>query len=103
MVLDDVVIASMEHSGTDHEELGLMFGPIEVDWQETCTRSNPVPPCLHVQRAFGFPPFFDQLGVPQDRKKLIVTDANHFALSYENTLVVRESLDWLDRWLGEVR
>ena len=48
-------------------------------------------------------PFFDLLGTPPDRKKLIVTDANHFVLSYENTLVVRETLDWLDRWLGEAR
>lgn len=48
-------------------------------------------------------PFFELLGTPPDRKKLLVTDANHFVMSFANTLVVRETLDWLDLWLGETR
>ena len=48
-------------------------------------------------------PFFDHLGVPEADKKLIVTDSNHFVLAYSANLAIRESLDWMDRYLGPVK
>jgi hypothetical protein len=47
-------------------------------------------------------PFFETLGTPSADKKLIVTDANHFVLSYEANLAISESLSWLDRYVGPV-
>lgn len=47
-------------------------------------------------------PFFDNLGTPAADRKHVITDANHFVLSYEANLAIRESLDWLDRYLGPV-
>lgn len=47
-------------------------------------------------------PFFETLGTPQADKKIIVTDANHFVLSYEANLVISETLNWLDRYVGPV-
>lgn len=48
-------------------------------------------------------PFFKHLGTPDKDKKIIVTDANHFVMSFEANLAIRETLDWLDRYLGPVR
>ena len=47
-------------------------------------------------------PFFEQLGMREPDKKIIITDANHFVLSYEANLAIRETLDWFDRYLGPV-
>lgn len=47
-------------------------------------------------------PFFETLGTPEADKKIIVTDANHFVLSYEANLAIAEMLDWLDRYMGPV-
>ncbi|MDH3401124.1 MAG: SUMF1/EgtB/PvdO family nonheme iron enzyme [Chromatiales bacterium] len=48
-------------------------------------------------------PFFKYLGTPEADKKLIVTDSNHFVLAYSANLAIRESLDWMDRYLGPVK
>jgi len=48
-------------------------------------------------------PFFDLLGTPEGDKKLVITESNHFVLSYAHDLTVRETLDWYDRYLGPVR
>jgi dienelactone hydrolase len=47
-------------------------------------------------------PFFDNLGTPAADRRHVITDANHFVLSYEANLAIRETLDWLDRYLGPV-
>ena len=43
-------------------------------------------------------PLFDNLGAPNDQKKLVIIDASHGVLSYDRNRVVAESLDWLDRY-----
>lgn len=48
-------------------------------------------------------PFFDNLGTPQDQRKLVIIDANHGVLSYARDRVVGEALGWLDEYLGPVR
>jgi dienelactone hydrolase len=45
-------------------------------------------------------PLFDQLGVPADRKRLAILEGGHMPPSLN--AVVREMLDWLDRFLGPV-
>jgi dienelactone hydrolase len=47
-------------------------------------------------------PFFENLGTPDRDKKIIITDSNHFVLSYEANLAIAETLDWYDRYLGVV-
>ncbi|MGD8278932.1 MAG: SUMF1/EgtB/PvdO family nonheme iron enzyme [Gemmatimonadota bacterium] len=47
-------------------------------------------------------PFFDNLGTSAADRKHVITDANHFVLSYEANLAIRETLDWFDRYLGPV-
>ncbi len=47
-------------------------------------------------------PFFEQMGTAEADKKLIVTDSNHFVLANYANLAIRESLDWMDRYLGPV-
>ncbi len=48
-------------------------------------------------------PFFENLGAPEDQRKLIIIDANHGVLSYARNQVVGEALEWLDTYLGPVR
>jgi cephalosporin-C deacetylase-like acetyl esterase len=48
-------------------------------------------------------PFFNHLGTSAKDKKIIITDANHFVMSFEANLAIRETLDWLDRYLGKVQ
>ena len=48
-------------------------------------------------------PLFDNLGTPEDQKRLVIIDANHGVLSYARDRVVGETLDWLDEYLGPVR
>ncbi len=47
-------------------------------------------------------PFAEHLGVSGEEKRVVVTDANHFVLSFNRNDSIREALDWFDRWLGEV-
>ena len=44
-------------------------------------------------------PFFDLLGTPEEQKHHVVSEAGHFVPMTE---VIRESLDFLDRYLGPV-
>ena len=48
-------------------------------------------------------PFFDNLGTPEDQRKLVIIDANHGVLSYARDQVVGEVLGWLDEYMGPVR
>lgn len=44
-------------------------------------------------------PLFDNLGAPDDQKKLVIIDASHGVFSYDRDRVVAESLDWLNTYL----
>ena len=44
-------------------------------------------------------PLFNLLGTPQDRKRHLLVEGGH---GVPRNLLVRESLDWLDRYLGPV-
>jgi hypothetical protein len=43
---------------------------------------------------------FDLLGPPPERKRLARLDGGH--IPRDRLAIVREVLDWLDRWLGPV-
>jgi dienelactone hydrolase len=45
---------------------------------------------------------FAGLGTPADRKKLVIVESGHAVTSFRST-VTRETLDWLDRYLGPVK
>jgi hypothetical protein len=45
-------------------------------------------------------PFFELLGTPAEHKRLVVHEAGH---SFPRTEMVKETLGWLDKYLGEVR
>ena len=45
-------------------------------------------------------PMFDFLGTPEEHKRLRVYDTDHFI---PRTELIRESLDWLDKYFGPVR
>jgi dienelactone hydrolase len=45
-------------------------------------------------------PMFRLLGTPPDRKRQVIAEGGHFV---PRTQVVKETLDWLDRYLGVVR
>ena len=47
-------------------------------------------------------PFYDNLGTPEADKQLTLTDANHFIAAYNADQLIRETLDWLDKYLGPV-
>ncbi len=44
-------------------------------------------------------PFFDQLGTPPEHKKMFVYEGGH---SVPRTELIKETLNWLDRYLGPV-
>ncbi len=44
-------------------------------------------------------PFFELLGTPPEHKKMFVYDKGH---SVPRTELIKETLDWLDRYLGPV-
>ena len=48
-------------------------------------------------------PFYDRLGVAEPDKRLVITESNHFVLSFAGDQAIRETLDWYDRTLGPVR
>jgi eukaryotic-like serine/threonine-protein kinase len=45
-------------------------------------------------------PFFRLLGTPGDRKKHVIAEGGHFV---PRSILIREALDWFDRYLGPVR
>ena len=45
-------------------------------------------------------PMFDMLGTPPEHKRLVLLDGGHVPDSSND--VIREVLDWLDRYLGPV-
>jgi formylglycine-generating enzyme required for sulfatase activity/dienelactone hydrolase len=45
-------------------------------------------------------PMFRLLGTPPDRKRLVISEGGHFV---PRPQLVKETLDWLDRYLGPVR
>jgi eukaryotic-like serine/threonine-protein kinase len=45
-------------------------------------------------------PMFDLLGTAPDRKRLVIADGVHYVPRYT---LIRETLDWLDRFLGPVK
>ncbi len=53
----------------------------------------------------GFPletharPFYELLGTPREHKRFTVAESGHFVAQPK---LIRESLDWLDRYLGFV-
>ncbi|HSG07542.1 MAG TPA: PhoPQ-activated protein PqaA family protein, partial [Longimicrobiales bacterium] len=48
-------------------------------------------------------PFFAHLGLDESEKRLVITESNHFVLSYAANQAIKETLDWYDRFLGPVR
>ena len=46
-------------------------------------------------------PFFELLGTPSSDKRFVVYDAGHAALPHKE--MMRETLDWLDKYLGPVK
>jgi eukaryotic-like serine/threonine-protein kinase len=64
---------------------------------------------LHARYDSSYPlessgrPFFENLGTPADRRKLVIYDANHSIMGYARNAVVKETLDWLDRHVGPVK
>ena len=45
-------------------------------------------------------PFFNLLGTPEKDKQLIVYETGHYV---PRTEMIKESLNWLDRYLGPVK
>jgi pimeloyl-ACP methyl ester carboxylesterase len=45
-------------------------------------------------------PFFETIVTNAADKKIIITDANHFVMTYSAKLAISETLDWLDLYLG---
>jgi eukaryotic-like serine/threonine-protein kinase len=45
-------------------------------------------------------PMFELLGTPLDRKRHVVADGVHYVPRHT---LIRETLDWLDRYLGPVK
>lgn len=46
-------------------------------------------------------PFFERLGTPADRKRLVLADAGHG--NFPRSQLIREVLAWLDRYLGPIQ
>jgi len=45
-------------------------------------------------------PFFNFLGTPAEHKRMLVNESGH---SFPRTEMAKESLAWLDRYLGKVQ
>ena len=45
-------------------------------------------------------PFFELLGTPDEHKRQFIYDAGHFVPREQH---IKETLDWLDRYLGPLR
>jgi pimeloyl-ACP methyl ester carboxylesterase len=78
--------------------------PPEVDPWHFLSRVTAPTLMLNGRFDFYFPletsqkPFFEHLGVPADQKRMVVSDLGHTVSREE---VMRESFEWLDRWLDE--
>ena len=48
-------------------------------------------------------PMFRLLGAPEHDKRHVVFDSGHFMQPDQIPEVVKEVLDWLDRYVGQVR
>ena len=47
-------------------------------------------------------PMFEGLGTPLEDKRLVLLESDHSVHGHRNVMI-RETLDWLDRYLGPVR
>jgi pimeloyl-ACP methyl ester carboxylesterase len=47
-------------------------------------------------------PLFNLLGTPPDRKRHVVLHSGHVVLLQQRSQVVKEILDWFDKYLGPV-
>jgi len=45
-------------------------------------------------------PFFELLGTPAEHKRMVINESGH---SFPPTELAKETLEWLDRYLGAVR
>jgi hypothetical protein len=59
-----------------------------------------MPGMLEISYETSQRPFLEILGTPDEHKKHVLFDGGHFAPRHE---VMKEILDWLDRYLGPVR
>lgn len=50
----------------------------------------------------GQKPYFARLGTPPEHKRHVVLTGGHYIVGQQRSQVVREVLDWLDRYLGPV-
>jgi pimeloyl-ACP methyl ester carboxylesterase len=50
----------------------------------------------------GQKPYLHLLGTPPEHKRHVVLTGGHFIIGQQRSQVVREVLDWLDRYLGPV-
>jgi pimeloyl-ACP methyl ester carboxylesterase len=50
----------------------------------------------------GQKPYFHLLGTPPEHKRHVVLTGAHYIIGQQRSQVVREVLDWLDRYLGPV-
>ena len=87
---------------------GLLFQPSkpEADPLHFLPRFKTPVLMLNGKYDFFFPyetsqrPFFELLGTPKEHKRIISYDGGH---SVPRTQLVKETLEWLDHYLGEVR
>ena len=79
-------------------------GPVQL-----CAGSVPVPDAQRATRTSSSrcssrrKPLFQGLGAPADRKKHIVYEAGHGVIFDKRSQVIREALDWFDRYLGPIQ
>jgi len=50
----------------------------------------------------GQKPYFERLGTSPEHKRHVVLVGGHFIVAQQRSQVVREVLDWLDRYVGPV-
>jgi formylglycine-generating enzyme required for sulfatase activity/dienelactone hydrolase len=48
-------------------------------------------------------PMFELLGTPEEHKRLVIFDSDHRIRSTSRNKLIKETLDWLDRYLGPVK
>ncbi|MFB0564714.1 MAG: hypothetical protein ACETWK_03450 [Candidatus Aminicenantaceae bacterium] len=46
---------------------------------------------------------FRLLGTPEEHKDLVEFDSGHYIHPFKRNKLIKETLDWLDRYLGSVR
>jgi dipeptidyl aminopeptidase/acylaminoacyl peptidase len=83
-----------------------ILSPTDVDPIPFVSRVRTPTLMINGREDFGFPletnarPLYEMLGVAEPDKKLVVIDSGHVP---PRLPVIRETLDWLDRYLGPVR